>query len=73
MIFIKKHDFGVTIEMAKALLVGWDIEWERGGGVLEKGDIMFGSSCGGTVLRWILGRIGFPRILERNAKYMVIY
>ena len=32
MIFIKKHYFGVTSEMAKALLVGWDIEWERGGG-----------------------------------------
>ena len=26
MIFIKKHYFGVTSEMAKALLVGWDIE-----------------------------------------------
>ena len=25
-IFIKKHYFGVTSEMAKALLVGWDIE-----------------------------------------------
>ena len=25
MIFIKKHDFGVTSEMAKALLVVWDI------------------------------------------------
>ena len=23
---IKKHDFGVTSQMVKALLVGWDIE-----------------------------------------------
>ena len=36
MIFIKKHYFGVTIEMAKALLVGWDIEWERGGGIWKR-------------------------------------
>ena len=27
--FIKKHDFGVTSEMVKALLVGWDIEKKR--------------------------------------------
>ena len=29
MIFINKHDFGVTSEIAKAILVGWEIEYKR--------------------------------------------
>ena len=24
----KRQDFGVTLDMAKALLVGWDLEWK---------------------------------------------
>ena len=56
---IKKHDFGVTSDMVKAIM-------KKGGKNPEKGDIMFGASCGDRFLQSITGRRSFPHIHVSN-------